>query len=180
MKKLLLVLITICITTPGFAQTHNSKLLFHASQPFSEESRWGKAGWVIIPNLAKVQFVGGIKYQIPDKWWIEMLGGALIANQEGTTVIDCRTAFDTRPFHFYGEVSYYFRDDPWYTYLDVNRELFSGIALLGLETESCHPDISWGPRLVVPLGKLTLIGAYQFHIRDEYENQIWIRSVIKF
>jgi len=161
--------------------TFNSRLLIHGTKSIT--GPWSWAGWSVLPNYAadpsKVLVVTGPRYE-GKNWWLETMAGFLIVDQEGKGLIDIRASYDVLdPFHFWGEIICFpKKKDPWYTYGEVNYKL-PVVGLLGLETENSHPDYSWGPHLVIPLGDhLTLVGVYQFHPRSGETDQVWFRTVI--
>ncbi|MFA6272855.1 MAG: hypothetical protein WC693_07260 [Patescibacteria group bacterium] len=189
MKKLIIVLALVIFASNAVAGVTNTKLLLHGTKPVAGQSSWQVAAWGIIPNFAadptKSVFVAGPRYKAGDRWWIELMSGALTVKRESQPVVDLRASYDLlTPLHIWSNVQYFPRTGDWYFYFDTNYQL-PAVGLIGVETENNVPnnataDLSIGPRAVLPFngGKLALISAYQFH--NHGGNQLWIRTVFNF
>ncbi|MFA6272113.1 MAG: hypothetical protein WC693_03315 [Patescibacteria group bacterium] len=189
MKKLIIILALVVFASNAVAGVTNTKLLLHGTKPATGQSSWQVAAWEIIPNFAadptKNVFVAGPRYKAGDRWWIELMSGALTVKRESTPLIDLRASFDALdPVHLWTNIEYFPQSGDWYVYFDINYRL-PAVGLVGVETENNIPnntsaDLSIGPRAVLPFneGKLVLISTYQFH--NHSENQLWFRTVLTF
>lgn len=183
------LLIIIVITTSshvfaGEADQYNTKVLLHGTKQISDSSSWQLSGWAIFPNIGNgpVLMVGGPRYEIKDQWSIECMAGTFTKDQAGELVIDIRASYDAfDPIHLWTNVEYFPKTRNWYTYLDVNYRI-GNLGLVGIETENMHfpnakDDLSIGPRVVLPLGQITIVWALQFH-NGGNPKQIWARVIL--
>lgn len=188
---LLVVIVVVLSTSQSFAQeqtSSNFKLLFHGSKSLNETSNWGIASWVIIPNPGSAKVVLGVvgpRYEVKDKWSLEVMAGSFSKDQVGQLVFDIRASYDAfDPIHVWANVEYFPQSGNWYSYLDVNYRL-GNLGLVGVETENMHfvgrkDNFGFGPRVVSPFasGQFVVVGAYQFHIDNV--DEIWLRTIFNF
>lgn len=161
----------------------NFRILIHSTSNNFEDSNFGIAGWAIVPNVAKApsNWVGiaGIKYS-KQNFWIELMGGAAINGSNIDELVDVRvSATHLKPITLWSNIQWiegkalyvYFQCDHW----------IENIFALGLETENLvfrngEKDMfSYGPHIIIPINKMTLVGVYQFHGGVD---QFWVRVVL--
>jgi len=168
----------------------NTKLVFNTNKQFSETNEnWQVNGSMIMPNPGAMVAVtiAGPRYEVKDKWWIAVHPGILSVEKNCQSLIDIRGSLDAfDPIHIWGDVEYFPKTGNWYTYLDVNYRL-PAIGLIGLETENDHfpsKKDNWGigPRVVLPFasGRYVIISSYQFHLDNDFDDCIWVRSIFNF
>jgi hypothetical protein len=177
----LLLIISVLLPSSVEAAT-NTKLLLHGA---SEAPGWGTAGWLILPNLGQgsspTVAVAGARYNASD-WWVETMGGVLVEENNHRGLVDLRASYDNAaPVHLWSNVQLFPSDGQGYLYGDVNVDLTSFIRV-GVESENsffpgARDDWSIGPRFAIPFGDFAMIGAYQWHAK---ENVVWIRGVVDF
>ena len=170
------------------AQDGNIRLLIHAQAP--ADHGWTPSVWVISPNVAetpdKVVVLAGARSVHP-KWWIDVLGGAVVDKDKTTPIVEFRLSPPPLSEHCSTWASARlvdpFGQSKLYTYAQIDWSLPKGLGKIGIETEnldgSGSRDHSIGPHVIVPLGKsVTLTTAYQLH--DTGDDQLWFRLKFEF
>jgi hypothetical protein len=193
MKKIALALFALALVIPSvaIAGDDNLRVLTHFVEDVGGEDGWEMAGWMIAPNITsapeKWVALAGPRYQ-QDDWWVEVMGGAVVNDDKATPLFDVRASYERfKPFTLWTNWQWI---DPGagsgqalYAYVQGDYWVVPKRLALGLETENTFKDggedaVSWGPHLIVPVGKLTLVGAYQFH--QTGDDQFWLRAVLSF
>lgn len=189
MKTILFLLFLLFSTTVQAQETH-VRLLFHDTHTRIADTPFGIAGWLVAPNITSSPgtwlSVLGPRYDGPG-WNLELMGGGVITNSEVTPIIDLRLDLtpDLLGVPVYGYVNTEWVDpgdgNTLYLYAQLDYVMPRGIGLVGLETENSwqggSDTLSVGPHIVVPLGQLAFVTAYQIHRGTD---QLWIRCVINF
>jgi len=168
----------------------NVRILFHGQKTFGT-SRFGAAAWAIVSNATRDPdelFIAlGPRYD-GDWWWVELMGGRVIKQGAGTSVIDVRASVKM-PGSLTAWTNFQWIDPAGnpalYGYLQVNRTFFDGAIAFGLETENIFgKDLSAGPNVIIPLGNATLVFAQQLHLRagnqTRWSYQTWFRLIWHF
>lgn len=118
-------------------------------------------------------------------WNVEFMGGAVVKAGEAVALVDTRLELTpdlfTIPLYVWANLEWIATGDSgtFFSYLQADYVLPKRVALVGVETENVvnadKTDLSVGPHLIIPIGKLALVGAYQFH---EDDDQFWVRLVL--
>ena len=109
------------------------------------------------------------------------MGGAINEKSNLTGLLDARQSFTKlSPITFWANEEWIF-GKAFYFFIQADHWV-SNILAIGIETENSvfksegTDDISYGPHLIVPMNKMTLVGVYQFHSGSN--DQFWMRLVI--
>jgi hypothetical protein len=148
-------------------------------------------GWLIAPNLTQSGEVwvtlAGLKISRAT-WELELLAGAVMTDGLAVPIADTRFGYapkllSDRRLVTWTNFAWTFNDQggAGYVYSRIDYLMKTRVIALGIETENTihigHDNVwSIGPRMVLPLGHLSLILAYQVHENDS--NQLWIRTVL--
>lgn len=184
------VVFALFISTQAHAQETHFRLLLHGAHTDIAESGLGVSGWIISPSLdsAPDKWLGiaGPRFDA-ENWNFELMGGGVVNAGEITPLIDFRFEMTPGlwniPLYIWGNAQVVFPGDNivGYSYLQIDWVLPEGVGLIGLETENTYQpgddDLSFGPQIVLPMGGMALIGAYQFHA-GEADDQLWLRAVL--
>ncbi len=188
---LLVILVIVYLSPfPAFADDVNFRLVTHFVEDVGVENGLGLSAWVIAPNLTsdsnKWVALVGPRYKTRD-WWIEFHGGVVVNDDDAKPLFDVRASFTKfKPFTFWMNVQWIdptTGSDAFCAYIQSDYWVVPKRFALGLETENLFRSgeniISYGPHLVILVGKVTFVGVYQYH-KDSGGNQIWIRTVFTF
>jgi hypothetical protein len=207
MKRLIIAIFLFLQATIAHANpTYGLRLLTHFHKNIYENGI-GVAGWVIIPdvtsNPAMPIFLIGPKYQ-GKGYWVELMAGprinksVLAANPDADPVAWVQsTRFQVtpeaigQPVNIWGNLQFIDltgENTIPYLFLMADYILPQKVALVGIETENYfnapylngEHDIGIGPQLIIPFKGLNIIAAYQFHLHENANDQIWFRAMYDF
>lgn len=185
MKSKLFFVLFITLPLLAEAQTaSNFRILLHSTKTIN--GNFGIAGWVVAPNITnnpqKWVGIAGVRYET-ESFWAEFMGGAINERSNLTGLLDARQNFtQLKPITFWANEEWTFgQARSFYFYIQADywiAEIFAA----GIETENTvlkkngEDNLSYGPHIVLPIGKMTLIGAYQYH--NKSNDQFWMRLVV--
>lgn len=175
----------------------HTKILFHDHQEVRKG--FGTAGWLILADInngGKVLSVAGLRYNSQNKpWWVEVMGGGVVGKNAGGQMdkmwlVDVRISPPPLGKHFTHWTNLEWVDIPkvkvgrYYVYYQINANLPLGLGKVGVETENTlkpgKDSLSFGPHLVLAVGKSMKVSfVYQWHRKFE-GNQWWFRSLFDF
>jgi hypothetical protein len=173
MKKLLFIVMAICmIAVNCWATTNQFRQIIHSFTP-SDSSRMGWGGWFIIPDLGNpnpnVLMLFGPRLSSKTAW-VEFLGGTMLSSNKTEHLFDIRAFTKQLPVHIFAEGRY-----------STSRRIFLGfqtgypirisrtlVGKIGSEGElflERHkvPIVQFGPNGSVPLGMMTIGATYFFN-----------------
>ncbi|MBI5369853.1 hypothetical protein HZA85_01515 [Candidatus Uhrbacteria bacterium] len=182
------VLAVIFMAVSAHAQTSHMRVLVHTHKQV-HESGLGVSGWVVAPSITdasdKWLMIAGPRYSAKG-WNLELMGGAIVKSGKTIPLVDARLELTPKRF---GVPLYTWANLQWiatgdagtsYSYVQADYVLSKEVALVGAETENVintdAADLSAGPHIVVPMGRVALVGAYQFHTKGD--RQFWARLVL--
>jgi len=185
------------------------RLLTHFNKPLTD-SGLGVGGWLIVPNMVanagQPLFIIGPSYKGED-WWAEFMIGYRIDKDAETGATSAALIQSNRfqltpkffkkrighPINLWGNLQF-IEAKNWifpYLFLMADYAVGGGKVLVGVETENYfkpdslpdtlgETDISVGPQIVFPFGGLNIITAYQVHVAEGKNNQVWVRAMYNF
>ena len=189
--------------------TYSVRLLTHFGKKFND-SGLGIGGWLIIPdvttNPSMPLFLIGPRYQ-GDGYWVEAMAGPKInksilaadANADPiawvqSTRFQLTPGLFKKPINVFGNLQFIDITNSGntvpYFFLASGYVLPGQAAVIGLESENYFRlppggdeqfnDISVGPHIALPFKGVNIIMAYQFHIHENVEDQVWVRAMYNF
>jgi len=189
LRASLIVFLAVATTTAHADTSSHMRLLLHGTRTNIGDTGFGIGGWITSPDITVSPStwlgVAGPRFD-GEGWNMEFMAGGVIDSSEITPLIDLRLEITPDlwniPLYSFANVQWI---DPThanvlYLYTQFACVLPDNTVLLGLETENVLKSddnvLSVGPQLVVPLGALTLVAAYQLH--PGRSNQFWLRAVL--
>lgn len=186
-KILAAIVFALLIGNAASAAESHLRLLVHGTN--DAEEGLGLAGWAIAPNITDSPTwlaLAGPRYA-GNGWDAEFMAGAVVSNGTATPILDLRLALTP---DYFGIPILSWTNAQWidpgkqnlaYFYTQLDYAL-AGIGFIGIESENLfggkENDLSAGPNLVLPIGKMALVAAYQIH--GGANNRFWIRIVLNF
>jgi hypothetical protein len=187
---LVILIVVFFVPVPTFAGDVNFRLITHFVEDVGAEDGLGLSAWIIAPNLTgnsnKLVALVGPRHKAKN-WWIELNGGVVVNDGDAKPLLDVRASFTKfKPFTFWTIVQWInpiAGSDAFYVCVQSDYWVIPKRFALGLETENLFRNgenvISYGPHLIIPVGKVMLVGVYQYH-NDSGGDQVWIRTVFTF
>lgn len=191
MKKILAAIVAaLCIvgnTGNSAAVESHVRFLVHGTN--ETEEGLGLAGWAIAPSIADSPAwltVAGPRYA-GNGWDAEIMIGAVVSGGTAMPIVDLRLALTPK---YFGLPILSWTNVEWidpgkqnlaYLYTQLDYAL-NGVGFIGIESENVFGagkrDLSAGPNLVLPIGNMAFVAAYQIH--GGGGGQFWIRTVLNF